>query len=132
MSKSQSSTRNAKKASAASSRPAAPASKSGEHIVRYSLDEIKKLAPGKTDWERVKSLTDDEIETAIASDPDSDFPLDEDEWEIVIPARKQPVSIRLDEDVLMYFRETGPRYQTLINEVLRTYMKHQKGKPKKA
>jgi uncharacterized protein (DUF4415 family) len=31
----------------------------------------------------------------------------------------------------MYFRETGPRYQTRINEVLRTYVKHQKGKSKK-
>lgn len=96
--------------------------------MRYSLDEIEKLGPGKTDWERVKNLTDEEIEAVIASDPDSDFPLDEGEWEIVMPARKQPVSIRLDEDVLSYFRETGPRYQTRINEVLRTYMKHQKGK----
>lgn len=100
--------------------------------MRYSLEEAGKLRPGQTDWERVKRLTDEENEAAIASDPDSDFPLDDGEWEIVIPARKQPVSIRLDEDVLMYFKETGPRYQTRINEVLRTYVKHQKGKPKKA
>lgn len=87
--------------------------------------------PGKTDWERLKRLTDKEIEAAIASDPDSDFPLGEGEWEIVIPVRKQPVSIRLDEDVLNFFKETGPRYQTRINEVLRTYVKYQKAKPKK-
>jgi len=88
------------------------------------------MGPGETDWERVRNMTDEEIEAAIASDPDSDFPL-EGEWEIIMPARKQAVSIRLDADVLNFFREEGPRYQTRINEVLRTYVKHKKAKPKK-
>lgn len=32
---------------------------------------------------------------------------------------KQLVSLRLDADVLAWFRRRGPRYQTYINEVLR-------------
>lgn len=88
-----------------------------------------KLGPGETDWERVRNMTDEEIEAAIASDPDSDFSMDQGEWELVIP-KKQPVSIRLDEDVLAYFKETGPRYQTRINKVLRSYVKAQKIKAK--
>lgn len=89
------------------------------------------MGPGKTDWERVRNLTDEEIEAAIASDPDA-VPLDVD-WsdaELVFPARKKAVSIRLDEDVLTFFKETGPRYQTRINEVLRSFMKHQQEKKK--
>ncbi len=32
---------------------------------------------------------------------------------------KQLISLRIDADVLAWFRERGPRYQTYINEVLR-------------
>ncbi len=129
MSKPRSSTQSAKKASAVSSRQGAPARKKEGHIVRYSREELEKLGPGETDWERLRNITDEELEVAIASDPDSDFPLDEGEWELVIP-KKQPVSIRLDEDVLAFFKETGPRYQTRINKVLRSYVKAQKAKEK--
>lgn len=98
-----------------------------KHITRRSLADRKR---GRTDFERLKKLTDKENEAAIASDPDSDFPLDEGEWDIVVP-KKQPVSIRLDEDVLSFFKETGPRYQTRINKVLRSYVNAQKAKDKK-
>jgi uncharacterized protein (DUF4415 family) len=33
--------------------------------------------------------------------------------------RKQLISLRVDADVLAWFRKRGPRYQTYINEVLR-------------
>jgi len=36
---------------------------------------------------------------------------------------KRAVSIRLDEDVLDWFRQSGPRYQTRMNAVLRMYVK---------
>jgi uncharacterized protein (DUF4415 family) len=37
--------------------------------------------------------------------------------------RKQPVSIRLSPDVLNAFRETGPGWQTRIDEALRDWLK---------
>ena len=98
--------------------------------MRYSREEIERMGPGQTDWERVRNMTDEEIEAAVASDPDAvPVGLDWSDAELVIP-KKQPVSIRLDEDVLDFFKETGSRYQTRINEVLRTYMKAQKAKKK--
>ena len=45
-----------------------------------------------------------------------------DEAKLVIPTPKQAISLRVDEDVLDWFRRTGPRYQTRMNAVLRTYM----------
>jgi uncharacterized protein (DUF4415 family) len=35
---------------------------------------------------------------------------------------KQPVTIRLDADVVAWFKETAPQYQTAVNKVLRDYM----------
>jgi uncharacterized protein (DUF4415 family) len=35
---------------------------------------------------------------------------------------KKQVTLRIDEDVLRYFRETGSRYQSRINSVLRAYV----------
>ena len=45
-------------------------------------------------------------------------------WMRAVPnvKNKQAVSLRLDPDVLDYFRHSGKRYQTLINSVLRAYM----------
>lgn len=49
-----------------------------------------------------------------------------DEWlrhtQINLPESKQPISFRVDSDVLDYFKSQGPRYQTRMNAVLRSYM----------
>jgi uncharacterized protein (DUF4415 family) len=45
-----------------------------------------------------------------------------DSAELVEPVRKQAVSLRIDEDVLAWFRQNGPRYQSRMNAVLRSYM----------
>ncbi len=42
--------------------------------------------------------------------------------QISVPEPKQPISFRVDPDVLDFFRELGPRYQTRMNAVLRAYM----------
>jgi len=38
---------------------------------------------------------------------------------------KQPVSLRVDADVLAWFRRRGKKYQTYMNEVLRREMQGQ-------
>ena len=39
---------------------------------------------------------------------------------------KQQLTLRLDADVVSFFRKTGKRYQSRINAVLREYMEAQK------
>jgi uncharacterized protein (DUF4415 family) len=77
----------------------------------------------KTDWLRLRSMTDEEIHAAIIDDPDAK-PTDEDFWKdarLVMPRRKETVTMRLDADLLEWFRrERG--YQTRINAILRAYM----------
>jgi uncharacterized protein (DUF4415 family) len=45
-----------------------------------------------------------------------------DDAEVVVPPGKEAVSLRIDRDVLEWFRAQGPRYQTRMNAVLRSYM----------
>jgi len=84
---------------------------------------------GKTDWARLDAMTDEEIEEAVRNDPDA-VPLDVD-WSkaiLVVPPKKKAISIRVDEDVLDYFKNEGTGYQRRINAVLRSYMQQKRKK----
>ena len=97
-----------------------------ERTVRRRWGDRRK---GKTDWARVDALTDKEIEEAARNDPDA-VPLDVD-WSkavLVIPPKKKAISIRVDQDVLSYFRRQGAGYQRRINAVLRSYVQQKKNK----
>ena len=99
-----------------------------ENIVTRKWGDRRK---GKTDWARVDALTDEDIAEAVANDPDA-APIDID-WSdavLVVPPKKQAISIRVDEDVLNFFKKEGDGYQRRINAVLRSYMQ-QKAKSKK-
>jgi len=65
-----------------------------------------------------------DAEIARTSPPElSDLPADF--WQgatLVMPVAKEAISLRVDEDVLHWFRSLGPRYQTRMNAVLRSYM----------
>jgi uncharacterized protein (DUF4415 family) len=65
-----------------------------------------------------------EAEIARTSPPElRDLPDDFwDEAVPVVPESKVPISLRVDADVLAFFRESGPRYQSRMNAVLRSYM----------
>jgi uncharacterized protein (DUF4415 family) len=85
---------------------------------------------GKTDWARLDALTDEEIEASIANDPDwQEFKdIDWSKAVLVIPPKKKAISIRVDEDVLDYFKKEGAGYQRRINAVLRSYMQQKRKK----
>jgi uncharacterized protein (DUF4415 family) len=77
----------------------------------------------RTDWGRVRAMTEEEIETAAEADPDSP-PLDDVFWRtarIVTPPQKKHTGIRIDADVLDWFRRQGRGWQTRMNAVLRAY-----------
>jgi uncharacterized protein (DUF4415 family) len=79
----------------------------------------------RTNRKRVLSLTDEDIERAVAGDPDAAPIMDQAWWreaQVVLPTPKVPVSVRLDRDVLEWFKDQGPRYQSRMNAVLRAFM----------
>ncbi|MDW8371496.1 MAG: BrnA antitoxin family protein [Geminicoccaceae bacterium] len=70
-------------------------------------------------------MTDARIREAIAADPDAASEwTDEDFRRARRPKgrRKRPISIRIDQDVLAWFRTLGPGWQSLVNVILRAYM----------
>ena len=42
---------------------------------------------------------------------------------------KEPVTVRLDPEIVAYFRETGAGWQTRLNDVLADYVKRQRARP---
>lgn len=103
----------------------------GTYVVRHADGQLERMK-NMTDWARFDALTDKEIEEAVRSDPDAP-PLDFD-WSkavLVHPPSKKPISIRVDEDVLTFFKRGGAGYQKRINAVLRSFMR-EKQKKKRA
>lgn len=82
----------------------------------------KRPTRGRADLARLRRMTDREI--AASAPPDLPV-LPDDFWRnarVVAPVAKQAISLRIDADVLDWFRATGPRYQSRMNAVLRSYM----------
>ena len=78
-----------------------------------------------TDWDRLRRMSDDEIHAAALADPDAQ-PTDETFWKnakLVYPEAKETITIRLDSEMVKWFKEQGKGYQTRINAVLCAYMK---------
>jgi uncharacterized protein (DUF4415 family) len=94
--------------------------------VRYTAKQIKaKIARGedRTNWERVDTVTGAKLEASIRADMDDIH--SEPDWTqtiMGIPARKDHINIRVDHDVLEWFRSNGKGYQTLMNNVLRAFV----------
>ena len=81
----------------------------------------------QTNLKRLDTLTEEEIEEAARSDENSLLleECDMSSLQIVMPKAKQSISLRVDPDVLSYFKSMGKGYQTRMNAVLRAYMKTQ-------
>ena len=104
-----------------------------KHIMKYTaeeLDELVKKDGSRSDWKKAANMTDTEIEAAVASDPDEgDMVIDWDNATAELPQPKAVLNMRIDKDVLEYFRNTGKGYQTLINAILRSYVKRKNQHP---
>jgi len=94
--------------------------------VRYTAEQIKaKVARGedRTDWRKANALTGRKLAASIRADED-DIRGEPDWAQAVmgVPAAKDHINIRLDHDVLEWFKASGKGYQTLINNVLRAFV----------
>jgi uncharacterized protein (DUF4415 family) len=94
---------------------------SKSNTVKLTIDP--KNPPTLTEAQKIRlaalaAMPDDQIDT-------SDAPFRPDAvWvkAVDFPHAKKLISLRIDEDVIEFFKHTGTRYQTRINAVLRSYV----------
>jgi uncharacterized protein (DUF4415 family) len=97
-----------------------------DNIVRMSVDEAKaaiKRGESRSDFRAIGKLTNAEIERQAAADPE------ERGWDwtsasLELPKPKVGIHIKLDADIIEYFKKDGSGYQTRINAALKSFVKH--------
>ena len=90
-------------------------------IVRYdSLDDI----PVKPLNRKLIAMSDAEVERRAAADPDAGVipPGFWDNAKVLLPETKQQITLRLDPEVIRFFKRTGKGYQSRMGAVLRSYV----------
>ena len=81
-----------------------------------------------TDWERLDALQDEDIDLSEVPELTPEmFAKAVVERGLKPTSNKQQLTIRLDNDVLEWFRAQGRGYQTKINALLRAYMEAHEG-----
>lgn len=94
-------------------------SKKTHKITRITKNQLKNAKhQSKTNFAKIDALSDQEIDY-------SDIPeLGDAFWTkaTAVDHVKQPISLRVDIDVLTWFKHQDGRYQKLMNYVLRQYM----------
>jgi uncharacterized protein (DUF4415 family) len=100
-------------------KPRARQTKKRSRIVRYnSLDDI----PVKPLNRRLIAMSDAEVERRVATDPDAALtpPGFWDNATVLLPENKQQITLRLDPEVIRFFKRTGKGYQSRMGAVLRS------------
>ncbi len=103
----------------------------GSRLIRLKTTaaKTKKSNPrrsSRTNWNKLRRMSAASIRKGIAADPDA-HATDENFWKsarVVMPTPKEIVTMRLDADLLRWFRQQRG-YQTRINAILRAYMQAQ-------
>jgi len=75
----------------------------------------------KTDWAKIKALKDRDIDLSDTPELHDDFFTGATLW----PGKKKQITLRLDPDVVEFFKTKGHGYQSSINAALRRYMEAQ-------
>ena len=88
------------------------------------------FSKGKTDWERLRAMPDSGV--VFTDDAPSTSPED---WVnavahhgLPVPSHKTQIALRVDDDVIAWFKSQGVGYQTRMNAVLKAFRDAHKGK----
>ncbi|MDA0322985.1 MAG: BrnA antitoxin family protein [Verrucomicrobia bacterium] len=81
------------------------------------------IKESRTDWNKLKAMPDSNIDFSDVPKLDKDF---FSQAQVRMPKKKKAISLRLDPDVLDWFKREEKQYQTKINAVLRAYVEAHK------
>jgi uncharacterized protein (DUF4415 family) len=84
----------------------------------------KRVTPRRLQKQKQKKVSRLRVSAAASKHPLEPMP----EWPGLYRPIKKPVTLRLDADVLAWFKRQGPGYQTRINRALRKLMMDERKK----
>ncbi|MGO9022290.1 MAG: BrnA antitoxin family protein [Syntrophobacteraceae bacterium] len=98
--------------------------KRDKNIRSYTAAELKaKRADSRTDLTKVDAMTDEELERRIAGDEDERrLKPDWTRARLVLPAPKQSVHLRLEQDIIDFFKSHGKGHISRMQAVLKAYV----------
>lgn len=98
--------------------------KKNKNIISYTAEELaSKRATSRTDWNKVDSTTDHDLHKIIAADQEEcDFIPDWTKAEIVFPESKLSVNLRLDREIIDFFKKEGRGHISKMQAVLKAYV----------
>ena len=99
-----------------------------KNIKSYSVAELKAKRPqSQTDVRRVDAQTDAELERLIAADEDErGLQVDWTQAKLVFPKARQSVHLRLDPEVIAFFKSQGKGHISRMQAVLKAYVDAQR------
>lgn len=94
------------------------------HYTAEQIEAMRQQGEGQTDWE----MSQEEAMRRRHADEEAPRPYPgwKDTITVALPEPKEQITLRLDRDMLTWFRAKGKGYQTLINAVLRGYYEHER------
>ncbi len=100
---------------------------SARNIVKRTRSKRKSAEP-RTDWARLRAMTDRDIERAVRDDPDA-APILNRRWlrnaKLIMPIERKPrvaISLRVERDVIEWFKALGGPYQSRMHAVLKAFV----------
>ena len=98
--------------------------KKDKNIKNYTAEELKALrTKSRTDLAKVDAMTDQELERIITQDKDeSSMRPDWTQARLVLPKAKQSIHLRLEQEIVEYFKSGGKGHISRMQAVLRAYV----------
>jgi uncharacterized protein (DUF4415 family) len=86
------------------------------------IEAMRARGESRSDWKAAEAMAPADVER-LADEEDGPLPAGwENTVDVGLPEPRQAIHIRLDPEVLRWFKAHGPGYQTRINAVLRAFV----------
>ena len=103
-----------------------------ENIKSYTTTELKaKRGESRTDLSKVDAITDDALERFVAEDEDErSLHADWTQAKLILPKAKQSVHLRLDQEIIAFFKSAGKGHISRMQAVLKAFVDAHRPHPK--
>jgi uncharacterized protein (DUF4415 family) len=97
--------------------------KKDKNIKTYTTEDLKAgRAESRTDLGKIDAMTDEDLERLVAADKDERVQPDWTRAQLILPQAKQSVHLRLEQEIVEYFKSQGKGHISRMQAVLKSYV----------